>query len=168
MEHLVGQHYNDVIMSAIASQIASLTTVYLTVYSDANQRKYQSSASLAFVWSIHRGPVTRKMFPFDDVIMISCHTHKADIDGNIKAMLSEHDERDGISVCSTVYSVADKKTSRLLVTGLCKGNPQVTGGFPSNVTRSRRHHALPVFLHGRGHALGIVTVWPAAPFTNIV
>ena len=42
-------HYNDVIMSAMASQITSLTIVYSTVYSDANQRKHQSSASLAFV-----------------------------------------------------------------------------------------------------------------------
>ena len=70
-------HYDDVIMSAIASQITSLTIVYSIVYSDADQRKHQSSASLAFVWGIHRGPVnsphkwpvTRKMFPFDDVIM---------------------------------------------------------------------------------------------------
>ena len=64
-------------MEAIASQITSLTSVYSVVYSDADQRKHQSSASLAFVWGIHRGPVnsphkwpvTRKMFPFDDVIM---------------------------------------------------------------------------------------------------
>ena len=71
-------HYNDVIMGAIASQITNLTIVYLIVYSDADQRKYQSSASLAFVRGIHRGPVnsphkwpvTRKMFPFHDVIMI--------------------------------------------------------------------------------------------------
>ena len=47
-------HYNDVIMSAIASQITSLTIVYSTVYSDADQRKHKSSASLAFVWGIHR------------------------------------------------------------------------------------------------------------------
>ena len=68
-------HYNDVIMGAIASQIISLTIVYSTVYSDADQRKYQSSASLAFVRGIHRWPVnsphkwpvTRKMFPFHDV-----------------------------------------------------------------------------------------------------
>ena len=70
-------HYIDVIMTTIASQITSLMVVYLTVYSDADQRKHQSSASLAFVWGIHRGPVnsphkwpvTRKMFPFDDAIM---------------------------------------------------------------------------------------------------
>ena len=64
-------------MMAIASQITSLTIVYSAVYSGAHQRKHQSSASLAFVQGIHRGavnsphkwPVTRKMFPFDDVIM---------------------------------------------------------------------------------------------------
>ena len=71
------QNYNDVIKGAIASQITSLTIVYPTVYLDADQRKHQSSASLAFVRGIHRWPVnsphkwpvTRKMFPFDDVIM---------------------------------------------------------------------------------------------------
>ena len=117
----LGQHYDDVIMSTIASQITSLTIVYSTVYSDADQRRHQSSASLAFVWGnnrwpvksrtkgqlrgkcfhlmtsswkilqiqcngtnysttikqrstitilfSHKGPVTRKMFPFDNVIM---------------------------------------------------------------------------------------------------
>ena len=73
-------HYGDVIMGEIASQVTSLTIVYSTFYSDADQRKHQSSASLAFVCGIHRGPVnsphkwpvTRKMFPFDDVIMIAC------------------------------------------------------------------------------------------------
>ena len=71
--------YNDVIMDTIASQITSLTIVYSTVYSGADKRKHESSASLAFVWGIHRGPVnsphkwpvTRKMFSFDDVIMIT-------------------------------------------------------------------------------------------------
>ena len=47
-------HYNDVIMDAIASQITSLVIVYSAVYSDADQRKHQSSASLAFVRGIHR------------------------------------------------------------------------------------------------------------------
>ena len=42
-------HYNDVIMGAIAAQITSLSIVYSIVYSDADQRKHQSSASLAFV-----------------------------------------------------------------------------------------------------------------------
>ena len=50
-------HYTDVIMGAIASQFTSLAIVYSTIYSDADQRKHQSSQSLAFVWGIHRGPV---------------------------------------------------------------------------------------------------------------
>ena len=70
-------HYGDVIMGTIASQFTSLAIVFSTVYLDTDQRKHQSSASLAFVRGIHRrpvnslhkGPVTRKMFPFDDVIM---------------------------------------------------------------------------------------------------
>ena len=71
-------HYNDVIMSAMASQITSLMIVYSTVYSGADEKRHQNSASLAFVRGIHRwpvnsphkGPVTREMFPFDDVIML--------------------------------------------------------------------------------------------------
>ena len=70
-------HYNDVIMSMVASQITSFTIVYSSIYSGANQREYQNSASLAVVRGIHRWPVnsshkgsvTRKMLPFDDVIM---------------------------------------------------------------------------------------------------
>ena len=71
------KHYSDVIMSAMASQITGLIIVYSTVYSGADQRKHQGSASLAFVGGIHWGPVnsphkwpvTRKLFSFDDVIM---------------------------------------------------------------------------------------------------
>ena len=48
------RHYGDVIMTTIASQITSLSVVYSIVYSDADHRKHQSSASLAFVWGIHR------------------------------------------------------------------------------------------------------------------
>ena len=52
--------------------------VFATVYLDTDQRKLQSSASLSFEWGIHRRPVNsphkwpvmRKMFPFDDVIML--------------------------------------------------------------------------------------------------
>ena len=71
-------HYIDVIMGLMVSQITNLTIVYSTVYSGADQRKHQSSASLAFLRGIHRRPVnsphkrpvTRKMFPFDDIIMV--------------------------------------------------------------------------------------------------
>ena len=64
---------------SMASQITSLTTVHSTVYSGADEGKHQSSVSLAFVWGIHRWPVnsphkwpvTRKRFPFNDVIMVA-------------------------------------------------------------------------------------------------
>ena len=64
------EHYSEVIMGVVASQITGVSIVYSTVWSGADQRKYQSSASLAFVrgihrWpvnSLHKGPVTRKCF----------------------------------------------------------------------------------------------------------
>ena len=70
-------NYCDVIMRPMASQITSVWIVYSTIRSDANQRKHLSPASLAFVrgihwWPVnspHKGPVTRKTFPFDDVII---------------------------------------------------------------------------------------------------
>ena len=63
-------------MGVMASHITSLTIVYSTIYSGADQRKHQSSVSLAFVRRIHRWPmnsphkwpVTRKMSPFHDVV----------------------------------------------------------------------------------------------------
>ena len=66
-------------MGAVASQNTSVSIVCSTVCSGADQRKHQSSASLDFVRGIHRPPVesphkgrvTRKMFPFDDVTMQS-------------------------------------------------------------------------------------------------
>ena len=72
-------HYNDVIKSAMASQTTSLTIIYSSVYSGADQRNHWGLVSLAFVRRIHRwpvnsphkGPVTRKMPSFDDVIMLS-------------------------------------------------------------------------------------------------
>ena len=77
-------HYNDVIMGTIASQVTSNAIVYSTVCSDADQRKHQSSVSLAFVRGIHRKPVnsphkwpvTREMFPFHDIIMQSNFSSK--------------------------------------------------------------------------------------------
>ena len=71
-------HYSDVIMGGMASQITSLMIVYSAVCLDTDQRKHQSSASLAVVKGIHRWPVNSphrcpvmwKMFPFNDVIMV--------------------------------------------------------------------------------------------------
>ena len=71
-------HYSNVIISVMVSQITSISIVHSTVCSGTDQRNHQSSATLTFVRGIHRwavnsphkGSVTRKMFPFDDVIMI--------------------------------------------------------------------------------------------------
>ena len=73
-------HYNDVIMRAMASQITGISIVCST-----DQRKYQSSASLAFVqrthqWlvnSTHKRPVTQKMFPFDDIMFRPQHVNRS-------------------------------------------------------------------------------------------
>ena len=69
-----GFHYNDVMMSVMTG----VRIVYSTPCSGVNQRKPQSSASLTCVKGIHQwlgnspreGPVTRKMFPFDDVVIL--------------------------------------------------------------------------------------------------
>ena len=74
-------------MGVMVSHITSLTIVYSTVNSGANQSKHQSSASLAFVWGIHRWPVnsthkwsvTRDMIPFDDVIMLEWYDLHDDV-----------------------------------------------------------------------------------------
>ena len=74
---LLNCHYSDVIMGVMASQITDVTIVYSTICPGAD-KKHQSSASLTFARGIHRwpvnsphkGPVTRKMLPFDDVIMM--------------------------------------------------------------------------------------------------
>ena len=70
-------HYSNVLMSAMASQITNVLIVCSAVCSGADQRKHQSSALLAFVGGIHqlpvdsphKGPVSRKMFPFADAML---------------------------------------------------------------------------------------------------
>ena len=77
ISHLRSYRCKIITMRAMASQITRIMIVYWTVYSGADQRKHQSSTSLAFVRGLHRspvnsphkGPVTRKMFPFDDVMI---------------------------------------------------------------------------------------------------
>ena len=68
----IALHGGDVIMSAMASQFTDVSIVCSTVCLGTDQRKHQSSASLAFVrrihrWTVdshHKGSVTRKMFPW--------------------------------------------------------------------------------------------------------
>ena len=80
---IVFYHYSNVTMSTMASQITNLMIVHSTIYSGTNQRKHHSSTSLVFVRKIHRwpvnspheGPVMRKMFPFDYVIIANLFSH---------------------------------------------------------------------------------------------
>ena len=77
MKHLSLEHYSDVRMSAMASHITGVLIVCSPVCSGIHKRKHQSAASLACVkkiyrWTVdylHKEQVTRKIFPFDDVIM---------------------------------------------------------------------------------------------------
>ena len=104
-------------MGAIASQITSLAIVYLTVSSDTDQSKHQSSASLAFVWGIHRRPVNsphkwpvaRKMFPFDDVIM----RNDDDKDG-VTYVLAIGTSRDNMNIQRERYEVCHYQCIELI------------------------------------------------------
>ena len=118
---------HDVIMNAIASEITSRRFVNSTVYSGADRGKHESSASLAFVRGIHRGPVdsthkwpvTRKMFPFDDVIIYPWELHPEFCAKRLAILWPSlrwrHNRRDGVSnhqphdIYSTVYSDGDQR-----------------------------------------------------------
>ena len=128
-------HYSDIIMSDVASQITCVSIAY----SDADQWKNQGTASLAFVreidrWSVnsphhaHKGPVTRKMFPFDDVIMIMYQ---------ISLLVLPR-----TAICYTRHRIVawwrhQMETFSALL-AICAGNSPVSGEFPAQrpVTRS--------------------------------
>ena len=132
----------------MASQITSLTIVYSTVYSGVDQRKHQSSALLAFVRGIHRwpvnsprkGPVSRKMFPFDDVIMrkpenwwlATCALHE---DVAIWESFLHYwplvIEIHRSQVVPFISMMTSSNGCILCVTGPLCGNSPVTGDFPS-------------------------------------
>ena len=105
-------HYNDVIMRAMAFQITSLTIVNSTVYSGAHQRKEYSFASQAFVGAIHRwpvnsphkGPVTRKMFAFDDVIMDWVLCWECNCEYNVSLINSIFAKLITWLICASLYS----------------------------------------------------------------
>ena len=103
----------DNIIGPMASQITSLNIIYSTVYSGADQRKLQSSASLAFVQGIHRWtvnsphkwPVARNMFTFDDVIM-------AQVDCKEPAIM--HTNPNSCILRSISYSISCMAASQLM------------------------------------------------------
>ena len=141
-------------MGAMASQITSLTIVYSIVYSDADQRKHQSSAdrnltkvgSRVIMWKIYRSNAKNiRMYRFTDmyhsrrnepiwyvVFYIARHclklTHYNDI--KMSAMVSQITSP--TIVCSSVYwRGKSKKISKFRVTGLCAWNSPVTGEVPT-------------------------------------
>ena len=101
-------HYSDVIMSILASQITGDSTVCFTVWLDQHQRKHQSPRYWSFVKGIHRrmvgsphkGTVTRRPFPFDDVIMQCTLRHH--LDGQIYVS-SGNSKSDKLFTLSFVY-----------------------------------------------------------------
>ena len=120
-------HYTDVIMTTMASQITSLTVVYSTVYSDANQTKHQISASLAFVWGIH---------PYRWIPRT-----QGQLRGTCFHLMTSSWHLPFDCLFSSLFKYTSMKTSTFRVTGLCDDNPSVTDGLSSQepVTRKCFH-----------------------------
>ena len=129
---IIRTHCSDVIMSKMVYQITSLTIVYSTFYSGADQRKHQTSASLALVRGIHRWPmnsphkwpVTRKMSRFDNVITLRWRHNGRD-------SVSNHQPHD--CLLNHLFRRRSKKKSKVRVTGPCAVNSPVTGEFPAQM-----------------------------------
>ena len=162
-------------MNAMASQITTVSIVCSTVCSGADQRKYQSSVSLTSVRGIHRwlvnsphkGPVTWKMFPFDDIMYArvicfsygSSHIHILQLIETLHFMynllggaqitlLWRHNGRGSISnrqphdcLLNRLFRRRSKKTSKLCVTGLCVGNSPGTVEFPAQMASNAENVA---------------------------
>ena len=122
-------YYSDAIMRAMASQITGVSTVSW----GGDQRKHRSPASLAFERGIHRlpvnsphkGPVTRKMFPFDDVTMIQVHSsldegQKSLHWGHISAMASQ--TTGPSNVCSAAFEASNTNNDLRYYWPFVKGN----------------------------------------------
>ena len=144
-------HYSDIKMGAMASQITSFTIVYSAVYSRTYERKHQISASLAFVREIPRGPVnsphkwpvTRKMFPFDDVIMAWQH----------QAITWTHVEKSSVRLCGIHLRANSQQVLKLLFCILSvkiillESPPYLPGSNESKTTK-----------HNKARDIG--TIWP--------
>ena len=110
-------HYIDVIRATMASQITSLTIVYSIVHSDADQRKHQSSVSLAFVWGIHRdrwiprtkGQLRGKCFH----LMTSSWSRKTRKAKQNKFMLSDGSSTDDKEIVVKISEILKQKQHHL-------------------------------------------------------
>ena len=127
-------HYNDFITGAIASQITSLTIAYSNVYSGADQRKHQSSASLAFVRGIHRGPVDapHKWPVTRECFHLTTSSYSARIERNIRSQNWRHAYEEPHSTLDTRYARWRHQMDTFsALLALCVGNLPVTCEFPS-------------------------------------
>ena len=124
-------HYGDVIMSALAYQITSLTIVYSTDYPGADHRKHQSSALLALCAgnSPETGEFPAQRASNADFFSIWWRHH---------ALQWRHNKHDGVSndrrldcLLNRLFRRRSRKTSKLRVTGLYEENSPVTGEFPA-------------------------------------
>ena len=130
-------HYTDVIMSAMVPQITCVSIIWSIICSGADQRKHPSSASLAFVKEIHRwpmdsphkGPVTRKIYPFGNVIMVLFQIWWKRVLKYGVSLRWRHNDHAGVSnhqpngcLLNRLFRLRSMKTSKLRVTGLCVGN----------------------------------------------
>ena len=120
--------WNKLVRVRVRVQITSFTIVYSALYSGADQRKHQSSASPAFVRGIHRGPVnsphkcpvTRKMFPFHDVIMIPLSRGTEQFHFNQKGTNAYV-----VVICSANWKSFNQRLQRL--------NPSLVESFPGGI-----------------------------------
>ena len=150
--------YSGVIMGVMASQITGVSIFCSTVCSGGDQRKHQSSASLAFVRGIHRWPVnsphkrpvSREMFPFFDVIMNifdTIHTLCLPMRGKdalefsyyvkcSKILLNLICHYDWLHVMKWLYEIIENKNwfERIVKEYVHTGNMQCTWWWPSDVT----------------------------------
>ena len=87
--HYCTSHCNDFRIGAMASQITGVSIVWSTVCSGAEQQQQQQKIKAPRHWgesmdSNNKGPVTRRMLPFDDVIMVI--TVPADVVQNLSCL----------------------------------------------------------------------------------
>ena len=145
-------------MTTMASKITSLTVVYSTIFSDADQRKHQSSASLAFVWGIQRdrwtahtkGQLRGKCFHLMTSSWYgSCMPIKI-----AESLQWRHNGCDSVSnhqphncLLNHLFRRRSKKTPKLRVTGLCEENSPGTGEFPAKMASNAENVSIWWRLH---------------------
>ena len=151
-------------MTEMASQITSLTSVY-------SRRRSKKTSKLRVTglcegnspWPVnspHKGPVTRKKFPFDAVIITwVVQRWMKRCASTAMSLLWRHNGRDSVSnhqphdcLLNRLFRRSSKKTSKIRVTGLCAGNSPGTGEFPAQ----KASNAENIFIWWRHHGIYVI------------